>query len=93
MSRKPLHDKGQNTLWIVTATHGDVPGEHLLMLCQPTEPTEKQVRAVYLSFGHLPSDVKLISVSRAFDMQFWLSQFNNQRALAEFIADGGMEAN
>lgn len=77
-------------LWVVITEHADVPGSHLVLMTQPKEPTDEEVRRFYTKHGHSREDVKSIRVTHCFGMDHWLEQFDNRRAIARWIAEGGM---
>lgn len=77
-------------LWAIITSHSEVPGDHLILMTQPTEPTDAEVGEVIVAAGFEHEELESTSVTHCFDVEHWLKQYDNRRALMRWIAEGGL---
>jgi len=90
MPETPEQLKPVSKLWIAIISHSEVPGDHIILMCQATEPTDTEVGEEIVRHGHSREDIDSISVTHCFDMEHWLKHYDNRATLARWIAEGGM---
>jgi hypothetical protein len=78
-------------LWTVITSHSEVPGDHLTLMCQPTEPTDEEIFAHMVDKGRTSQDdIDSLTVTHCYEMEHWLKNYDNRATLARWIAEGGM---
>lgn len=77
-------------LWAVITSHSEVPGDHLILMCQPTEPTDKEVlAAVRRRGGYKKEDTDCLTVTHCYDVEHWLQHYDNRAVAARWITERG----